>query len=475
MAAKKDLNYDPKQLEALRYAVHGISAPFVCGGTFVPEQPVTIGFPDKTQIPVLRANNTFEQVELLRPLMKRCEPAPFGKGRKTRYDRSVREALQLKAEGGAFSVLNFDPAAAGILEQIRRTLTPQVSQAPTAELYNLNIYESGGHFAPHKDTPRGGDMLGTLVVCLPSQFSRGAFVVKHQGIFETYDWGSAIRQQDEPARIHWAAFFGDVDHQIEQVWGGLRVTLTYLLRSAAPADHEAAVERDSSTSIQSVEAVGPVRQTLRTLLADRRFLPRGGTLAFPCSHLYHQDARFQRKQKPLSRQTATALKGRDYDVAAAALAEGLTVTLCPYLVETCVDEAWQLEHFPTERERTALDDEVTPDDLEHTLAIRDSAEDAHGFDLIWVDPPPHFNGAPTMYPNLAEGRAPVADPDVPALAHFHSCEYSATGYFGNEGSYVDFYVYGALHVDIPPLGEAARTTAKAKPARKSASATRKRK
>lgn len=253
--------------------------------------------------------------------------------------------------------------------------------------------------------------------------------------------------------------------------------MTYLLRRAAPPDNEAneatneaAGERNSSTSTQ------PVRQTLRDLLNDRSFLPRGGTLAFPCSHLYHQDARFQRKQKPLSRQTATALKGRDYDLAAAALAEGLAVTLCPYMVETCVDETWQLEHFPTERERTALDDEVTPDDLEHTLAIQDSAEDAHGFDVIWVDPPPHFNGSPTMYPQLTDGgRAPAADPDVPALAHFHSCEYSATGYFGNEGSYVDFYVYGALHLDIPPHGTATRATAKAKPARTSASAPRKRK
>jgi hypothetical protein len=54
-------------------------------------------------------------------------------------------------------------------------------------------------------------MLGTLVVCLTSQFSNGAFVLKHHGVFQTYDWGSAIRDQAEPNRIHWAAFFGDVD------------------------------------------------------------------------------------------------------------------------------------------------------------------------------------------------------------------------------------------------------------------------
>jgi len=456
MASSKNTSHERALLEGLRHAVHGLRAPFACGGTLVPEQPVAICFPDKTRIPVLRAKNTFEQEQLLRPLVARCKPAPFGKGRKTKYDRAVRDALQIKAEGGAFSVLHFDPAAAGILEQIRRELTPQVPDAPTAELYNLNIYAAGGHFAPHKDTPRGSDMLGTLVVCLPSQFSNGAFVVKHHGIFQTYDWARAIREQAEPARIHWAAFFGDVDHQIEEVWGGLRVTLTYLIRRPASAGSEAAPERD----LGALNTL--VRQKLRDLLDDRRFLASGGTLAFPCSHLYHQDARFQRKQRPLSRQTVSALNGRDHDVAAAAMAEGLEVTLCPYMIETCVDETWQLDHFPTPREEAALGDRMDPTDLENALAIRASSEEAGDFEVVWVDPPPHFNWAPTMYP---EGRVHAADPDLPALAHLHACEYSATGYFGNEGSDIDLYVYGALHVAIPPYGEGTRAVTRAEPSR----------
>src|SRR6266446_9704709 len=127
-------------LDELRYAVHGLDAPFACGGTLVPDQPLTLCFPDETQLPVLRAPRVFEQEQLLQPLVQRCTPAPFGKGRRTRYDRSVRNALQLKAEGGAFSVLHFDPQAVGMLEQIRRELVPQDPTPLTAELYNLNIY-----------------------------------------------------------------------------------------------------------------------------------------------------------------------------------------------------------------------------------------------------------------------------------------------------------------------------------------------
>jgi hypothetical protein len=465
MASAGKTKHERALLEGLRHAVHGLRAPFTCGGTLVLEQPVTLCFADNTQVRVMRAKDTFEQERLLRSLVERCAPAAFGMGRKTRYDRAVRDALQIKAEGGAFSVLHFDPAAAGVLEQIGRELVPHVREPLTAELYALNVYATGGHFVPHKDTPRGSDMLGTLVVCLPAQFENGAFVVKHRGVFQTYDWGHAIREQAEPTRIHWAAFFGDVDHQIERVRGGLRVTLTYLIQRGTNAAR-------SSMPGDRVALNTLVRQKLRALLGDRRFLAKGGTLAFPCAHLYHQDARFQRKQRPLSRQTVSVLKGRDHAVAAAAIGARLKVTLCPYMTETCADETWQLDHFPTRHERAALGNQMDPTDVENALAVRASSEDAGDFDVVWVDPPPHFNGQPTMYPEIAEGQAHSVDPNLPALTHLHACEYSATGYFGNEGGDIDLYIYCALHVAIPPYGKGARAVTRTEPSQVSSSARR---
>jgi len=64
-------------LEDLRHTVHSIRAPFACGGTFVPEQPVTICFPDKTQIPVMRAKEIYEQEQLLKLLVECCGAAPL--------------------------------------------------------------------------------------------------------------------------------------------------------------------------------------------------------------------------------------------------------------------------------------------------------------------------------------------------------------------------------------------------------------
>src|SRR2546429_4830852 len=297
MASAGKTKHERALLEGLRHAVHGLRAPFTCGGTLVLEQPVTLCFPDNTQVPVLRAKDTFEQGQLLRSLVERCAPAAFGMGRKTGYDRAVRDALQIKAEGGAFSVLHFDPVAAGVLEQIRHELVPHVPEPLTAELYALNVYATGGHFVPHKDTPRGSDMLGTLVVCLPAQFSNGAFVVKHRGVFQTYDWGHAIREQAEPTRIHWAAFFGDVDHQIERVWGGLRVTLTYLIRRGTNAARSAMPGGDLvalNTLVRSEEHTSELQSRLhlvcRLLLEKKKknpyFLhnPKKTSTSYPHNH-----------------------------------------------------------------------------------------------------------------------------------------------------------------------------------------------
>src|SRR5438552_2758165 len=229
-------------LEHLRLALHGVTSPFSCEGTFVPDKPVTLVFKDQTRFEVTRAKSAFDQKHELPPLLEHCKPAPFGEGKKTRYDRTVRDALQLKAENGGFAVENFDPEAAGILKKVQRALVPHDPNPISADLYTLNVYAEGGHFAPHKDTPRGSDMFGTLVVVLPSQFENGKLVLSHRGVVQKFDWGRAIQAQKPPNRLHWVAFFGDVDHQIERIWFGARVTLTYLLRrgSGSPPSREVA-------------------------------------------------------------------------------------------------------------------------------------------------------------------------------------------------------------------------------------------
>jgi hypothetical protein len=432
-------------LENLRLAIHGVTAPFSCEGTCVPDKPVTFIFRDQSRFKVTRAKSAFEQKNELKALLDHCKPAPFGDAKKTRYDRTVRDALQLKAEGGAFSIEGFDLESAGILKKIQRELVPHDPNPISAELYTVNVYADGGHFAPHKDTPRGKDMFGTLVVCLPSQFRSGNLVLSHRGVVQKFDWGSAIEKQKSPNQLHWAAFFGDVDHQIERIWGGARVTLTYLLRrgeSGVPA-------RD----VAGQELAPRIQEAWQALLADKSFLPKGGILAYPCCHLYHQDARFQRKQRPIDRQSSTMLKGRDRLVAATALQDGLTVTFNPHMFENCADETWQLERFPTDKEKSKLGRQVESSDLEEALPIRATSETAGDFGVTWLEPAPSSDKSTWK---SKEDR----DPELPAAAHLHSCDYCPWGYFGNESSEVDLYTFAALHIDIPSFGQGVRAATK---------------
>lgn len=435
-------------LDALSNAVRGITSPFVCSGSVVVRRAPEISLEDGRLFSVTPAESPYDQAALNEGLSRACAPAKFGAGRRTRYDRSVRDAVQLNASGGAFTV-SFDPGSAGVLEEVRRQLAPADPGAISAELYALNVYGRNGHFVPHKDTPRGEGMLGSLVVCLPSHFHGGELVIMHRGADVTLDWGREIAADPDPRRLRWAAFFGDVDHAVEDVWEGSRVTLNYVLRRAGNAGVET-THLDDDAALLS--------RTLSEALRAGTFLPLGGTLGFPCLHMYSQDARWQKRVTPITRRTAGALKGRDLTIARAALALGLDVTLHPYLVETCADETWRLARFPTPAERRRFGHRMDPYTLEAVFPLAGDSTATEAEEIAWVYDPPIFNLPPQRYRRVSDGDEPLvpAQPGLPAIDLVDACEYSATGYFGNEGADTEFYMYAALHVAVPGAGDPRR-------------------
>ena len=68
-----------------------------------------------------------------------------------------------------------------LLQDIQRLLKPDAAGV-RAELYCLNIYGPGGFFRNHVDTPHASSMFGSLVICLPTDFTGGA-----PGVLQ---WGS---------------------------------------------------------------------------------------------------------------------------------------------------------------------------------------------------------------------------------------------------------------------------------------------
>ncbi|KAH9902339.1 hypothetical protein F4778DRAFT_737273 [Xylariomycetidae sp. FL2044] len=222
----------------------------------------------------------------LEQLLQDMQPAGFGLRGRDVYDESYRRALQLDKERFACSL---NPYELGIVDEVAQVLLPDFAsgsgndspgeskRSVRAELYKLNVYTGpSGHFRPHRDTPRSPSHFGSLVLCLPLAHEGGQLVVRHQGQDQTFDWS---KLQAEPG-IHWAAFYGDCEHEVLPVHSGHRVTLTYNLYavrgSGLLAGHCRAMDPKQL----------PLYKSLGSLLTREDFMPEGGHLGIWTTHAY---------------------------------------------------------------------------------------------------------------------------------------------------------------------------------------------
>ena len=211
-------------VENLGKLAESLSCRFTCGGELTS--------PDKIQLMYKNSVKPSELHEVVFPgasdadiqqLLDACSVASFGINDQLVTDTNYRNALKLDPDNFTTS---FQVANTPICMHAAMTMMPNV-QGVLAELYKLNIYTSGGFFKAHVDTPRSEEMFGSLVVCLPTQFSGGELVTNHRGHTVKFDWSSP---PDIPRRTaSWAVFFSDVEHEVLPVTQGHRITLTYNL------------------------------------------------------------------------------------------------------------------------------------------------------------------------------------------------------------------------------------------------------
>ena len=279
---------------------------FTCGGVVCQYSTVVVNY--------LNKSGTWNKVEFrgvegpdLQQMLESSAVASFGRGKETVIDKSYRDAYVLDPEK---FVTSFQLTDTGILGEVRRLLVPDAFDV-RAELYKLNIYAApSGGFKAHLDTPRGGNMFGTLVVCLPTKFTGGALITRHMGQKVIYDWS-------DNRYVQWAVFFSDVEHEILPVTEGHRVSLTYNLYHSDQLNPMSAVDVITS----------PFHNNLKAALAHPDFLPDGGVLGFACQHKYVLDD-FE-TPKSLS----SLLKGSDRTVLVAAKALGLKLDVTPIIVD----------------------------------------------------------------------------------------------------------------------------------------------
>lgn len=213
--------YDPL-IDSLERA---LSKPlFCCGGSLRPSDMGNCAIKVKLTSSEAGQDNWREFALsnlLLNELLEYCNPAPFGdiKEMKTVLDPEVRLAYEI--ESARFKV-HRSPGMVHIRAHIEDKLAP--GRCVKLDPYKVNVYGEGGFFKPHVDNPSDHNMIGTLVICLPSPHKGGELLVNHDGLQHVFDFS---KHSGDTSRIQWAAFYSDCIHEVKPIVEGHRVTITY--------------------------------------------------------------------------------------------------------------------------------------------------------------------------------------------------------------------------------------------------------
>ncbi|KAH8078414.1 hypothetical protein BXZ70DRAFT_961687 [Cristinia sonorae] len=261
---------------------------------------------------------TDDNLELL---SRSCDAATFGRNNEDVLDESYRKAGKLDASRFSSTI---DIHRTGLLQLIGDHLCKNLPPSSTiqAERYKLNVYGKDAFFEPHKDTPRGEHMFGSLVVVFPTPHQGGALIMRDKGKEWTFDSAEAIKKHQGPC-IGYIAFYSDVEHEVTPVTSGYRVTLTYNLYST-PSTTSHANLREASLSC--------LKDAFERVLKDRTFLPKGGYVGFALQRQYP----LPRQGKYLSASNRN-LKGEDAELMSVALDMSLEPTLYLWYGQTDFD------------------------------------------------------------------------------------------------------------------------------------------
>jgi len=217
MATSIEVPYND-DLKPFERALAGVRRPgnFVTQGSFEAPMPRI----DVRDVGILSFPIPDAQVEAL---IAQCERAPYGRGRETVLDTTVRKVWQLAPPrfdiGGKSWSGTFDRILASVVDGLGCA-----DASVSAELYKLLVYDEGAFFKAHRDTEKTEGMFGTLLIVLPSRHAGGQLVVRHTGREVAVDLSG-----DEVAELKFAAFYADCEHEVLRVTCGHRVCLVYNL------------------------------------------------------------------------------------------------------------------------------------------------------------------------------------------------------------------------------------------------------
>jgi hypothetical protein len=179
-----------------------------------------------------------------RKLCAVARPARHGFKDETRLDKRVRDTWEIAKSRISIDQPRWLKTMAPQLKRISRDLGLPTGSRLKAELHNLLVYAPGQFFAPHQDSEKADNMIGTLTVSLPSRFTGGIMSIEHHG--------AKLRVGGSDSRLTFAAFYADCHHEVLPVKEGYRVVLTYNLTVEGNATVGVAGSADIKTLVRSI-------------------------------------------------------------------------------------------------------------------------------------------------------------------------------------------------------------------------------
>ena len=228
-----------------------------------------------------------------------ARPARYGFKEDTRLDPRVRDTWEIAKSRISIDRARWINTLAPQLDRICRGLGLPRGSELKAHLHNMLVYEPGQFFAPHQDSEKKDDMIGTLVVSLPSRFTGGAVSIEHHG--------AKLRFGGSDKSLTFIAFYADCQHAVDPVKQGYRIVLTYNL----VLEHNAAVAEAPTAAINGL--TDAVREFFASpgqarWSSDFRGVSPPDRLVYLLDHEYTQRGLQWNRLKNADAQRATALR-----------------------------------------------------------------------------------------------------------------------------------------------------------------------
>jgi len=176
-------------------------------------------------------------------LCRVAKPARHGFKDQTVLDTTVRDTWEIAKSKIKIDAARWKSALTAAIERVARGLGLGPGAKLRASLHNMLVYAPGQFFVTHQDSEKSDDMIATLVVTLPSDFSGGEIVVKH------HEERVVFRGSSEGLGM--IAFYADCHHEVRPVKSGHRIVLTYNLLLASGRDAALSVPPEHVDALES--------------------------------------------------------------------------------------------------------------------------------------------------------------------------------------------------------------------------------